>query len=52
MRNLRTLCTVLALSAAAFTTTTAAPALAEDPAFLSFGVGAYDWNRQIGRAHV
>jgi len=38
--SLTGLLTVLAL------TTTTAPALADDPAFVSFGAGTYDWNRQ------
>lgn len=46
MRNLRTICTVFALSAVAFSGTNVTPAKADDPAFISVGAGAYDWNRK------
>lgn len=46
MLNLRTQFTALALASAALTASVAAPALAEDPAYLSFGAGTYDWNRK------
>ena len=36
----------MALLAAAFCAQPLVPAHADDPAFLSFGVGTYDWNRQ------
>lgn len=46
MRNQRTIFTVYALIAATMTCIVSVPALADDPAFLSFGAGSYDWNRK------
>ena len=46
MRNLRITLTAFALTTAALTGGVAAPALAEDPAFVSVGAGTYDWNRK------
>jgi hypothetical protein len=50
MRNQRTTFTAFAFAATAmfFSLTAGLPsaALADDPAFLSVGAGAYDWNRQ------
>jgi hypothetical protein len=46
MRIQRTKITAIAFIVAALSGSVSVPALADDPAFLSFGAGSYDWNRK------
>lgn len=46
MRMLRTTVLTFTLAISALAGGISTPALAEDPAFLSFGAGTYDWNRK------